>query len=72
MPYLNCPRCHRTAWLRTPPDRAVACRHCGTELDPMPGSDVRFLTRAVRERFARDRRKGGPPRFIREPRQLPD
>jgi hypothetical protein len=73
MPYLHCPRCHRTAWLRTPGERETACRHCGTTLDPMAGSDVRFITSAVRERFARDaRRNSGPSRFVREPRRLAD
>ena len=73
MPYLHCPRCHRTAWLRTPAEGQLACRHCGSTLDPMAGGDARFLTGAVRERFARDaRRSGGPPRFVRDRPRLPD
>ena len=73
MPYLHCPRCHRTAWLRVEAAQHITCRHCGTTLDPPAGSDTRFLTGAVRERFARDARRGaGPPRFIRDPQRLPD
>jgi ribosomal protein S27E len=73
LPYLHCPRCHRTAWVRAHQEADVPCRHCGTALAPMSGSDVRLLTVAVRERFARDARlNAGRPRFIRDPQQLPD
>jgi transcription initiation factor IIE alpha subunit len=73
LPYLHCPRCHRTAWLRANIDREVACRHCGTSLDAMASSDARYLAGAVRERFARDARlNAGRKRFIRDPRRLAD
>jgi hypothetical protein len=66
LPYLDCPRCHRTAWLRGESAREISCRHCGTKLTPMAGSDVRFLTSAVRERFQRDARlTAGRKRFVR-------
>jgi ribosomal protein S27E len=66
LPYLDCPRCHRTAWLRTESTQEISCRHCGTKLSPMAGSDARFLTGAVRERFARDARlTAGSKRFVR-------
>jgi hypothetical protein len=43
------------------------CRHCGTTLNPMAGSEARFLTGAVRERFARDARlTAGHKRFVRD------
>jgi len=65
MPYLHCPRCHRTAWLRAHSDRDLECRHCGTKL--AAGGDARFLTGAVRERFARDARlTAGRKRFVRD------
>jgi ribosomal protein S27E len=68
MPYLHCPRCQRTSWLRTSAEGGIACRHCGTTLNPIAGGDARFLTRAVRERFARDARlHAGRPRFVRDP-----
>ncbi len=67
MPYLHCPRCQRTAWLRTESAQEIACRHCGTTLGPMAGSDARFLASAVRERFARDARlTAGRRRFVRD------
>ena len=67
MPYLHCPRCHRTAWLRADAREQLTCRHCGSTLDPMAGSDARFLTGAVRERFARDARlTAGHKRFVRD------
>ena len=73
MPYLHCPSCRRTAWVRARSEGQIACRHCGTTLDPTAGGDARFLAGAVRERLAREaRRKTGPPRFIRDPQQLPD
>ena len=73
MPYLHCPRCHRTAWVRERVTAEMACRHCGTALDALTGSDARFLAGAVRQRLARDaRRTGGPPRFIRDSERLPD
>jgi hypothetical protein len=69
MPYLQCPACHRTAWLRGEPGRDLTCRRCDTALGPLPDRDVRYLTRAVRERFARDARlNAGRPRFLRERR----
>ena len=67
MPYLHCPRCHRTAWLRATTDQEIECRHCGTTLNPTSASDVRLLTGAVRERFARDARLNvGRKRFVRD------
>ena len=67
MPYLHCPRCHRTAWMRAPKEEAIACRHCGTTLGPVTVNETAFLTGAVRQRFARDvRRDVGRPRFLRE------
>ena len=73
LPYLHCPRCDRTAWVRTHTDDDLGCRHCHTALRPMTGIDARLLTAAVRARFARDaRRNTGPPRFIRDPERLPD
>ena len=73
MPYLHCPRCHRTAWLRARADAEIACRHCGTTLNPMAADDARYLAGAVRERFARDARlNAGRPRFVRNPQRLAD
>jgi hypothetical protein len=73
LPYLHCPRCHRTAWVRAYTDGELGCRHCRTALRPMSVSDARLLTAAVRERFARDaRRNAGRPRFIRDPERLTD
>jgi ribosomal protein S27E len=73
MPYLHCPRCYRTAWVRARVDGQIACRRCGTTLDVMAGGDARFLAAAVRERLARDaRRSDAPPRFIRDTQRLPD
>ena len=67
MPYLHCPQCHRTAWVRATREEPVTCRHCGRALDLAPAGDVGYLTAAVRERFARDARAGGTPkRFIRD------
>jgi transcription initiation factor IIE alpha subunit len=70
MPYLHCPRCHRRAWLRARPEQAIACRRCGTTLDPVTVDDVRLLAGAVRERFARDARLDARrARFIRDPQR---
>ena len=69
MPYLHCPRCHRSAWLRADTEEAVACRHCGTTLSGMSHAELSALTGAVRERFARDARlNAGRKRFVRERR----
>jgi ribosomal protein S27E len=73
MPYLHCPRCHRTAWVRDRVAAEIPCRHCGATLGALTGSDARFLAGAVRERLARDaRRSAGPPRFIRDSQRLRD
>jgi ribosomal protein L37AE/L43A len=76
MPYLECPRCRRTAWLRAATERALECRHCGAPLGSLAGNDLRFLTGAVRERFARDARLNpGRPRFVRDsgpPHRVPE
>jgi hypothetical protein len=54
--------------VRTSREEPVECRHCGCELDLAPAGDVRYLTAAVRERFARDARSGGAvKRFVRPP-----
>jgi transcription initiation factor TFIIIB Brf1 subunit/transcription initiation factor TFIIB len=67
MPYLHCPRCHRTAFVRASFDDEIACRRCGTALGPMHDSELRFLARAVRERLARDARlNAGRKRFVRD------
>jgi ribosomal protein S27E len=67
MPYLHCPQCQRTAWVRTTSDEPVGCRHCGRALDLAPAGDVRYLTAAVRARFARDARSGASAkRFVRD------
>ena len=67
MPYLHCPRCHRTAWVSAPTAGEVTCRRCGTALDPMLAGEARFLAGAVRERFKRDARlSAGRPRFVRD------
>jgi len=67
MPYLHCPQCQRTAWVRTTSDEPVECRHCGRALDLAPAGDVGYLTAAVRERFARDARAGASvKRFVRD------
>jgi ribosomal protein L37AE/L43A len=68
MPYLHCPRCHRTAWMRSrKSEDAIACHHCGTTLTVVTADETAFLTGAVRERFARDvRRSGARPRFLRD------
>jgi len=69
VPYLHCPRCHRTAWLRSDTGQEIACRHCGTTLSPLEGSEARYLASAVRERFARDARlEPGRKRFVRDRR----
>lgn len=69
MPYLRCPRCRRTAWVRSGAEDAVDCRTCGTTLSTLGADDARLLASAVRERFARDARAGaGRPRFVRGPR----
>jgi hypothetical protein len=69
VPYLQCPRCHRTAWVQASGDDAVACRHCGTTLTALSRRELAALTGAVRERFARDaRRDVGRKRFVRERR----
>jgi hypothetical protein len=69
MPYLHCPACHRTAWLRGEAGRDETCRRCGTALGPIADGEARYLARAVRERFARDARLNeGRPRFVRERR----
>lgn len=53
--------------MRATPDAAITCRHCGTSLNPLAGSDARFLASAVRERFARDARlTAGRKRFVRD------
>ena len=66
MPYLHCPRCHRTAWVRAAGTDPIECRHCGRELELTPAGDMRHLTSAVRERFARDARlTAGAKRFVR-------
>ena len=73
MPYLHCPRCHRTAWVRARAEGRIACGHCGTTLDATTGGDARFLAGALRERLARDaRRSDAPPRFVRDPQRLAD
>ena len=73
MPYLHCPGCHRTAWLRAGSAQQIACRHCGTALDPMSVNEVRLLAGAVRERLARDARlNASRRRFVRDPQQSPD
>ena len=67
MPYLNCPRCHRTAWVRASREQEMECRHCGAPLDPATGSEIRLLSGAVRERFARDAQlTAGHKRFVRD------
>jgi hypothetical protein len=66
MPYLHCPHCHRTAWLRAATTEATTCRGCGGPLDDL-ARDVQILTLAVRDRFARDAaRTGGMRRFVRD------
>jgi hypothetical protein len=53
--------------VRATREEPVECRHCGRDLDLAPAGDVRYLTAAVRERFARDARAGGAPkRFVRD------
>ena len=56
MPYLHCPQCHRTAWVRAGRSGPVECRRCGRDLDVASAGDVDHLTTAVRERFRRDAR----------------
>jgi ribosomal protein L37AE/L43A len=69
LPYLHCPRCHRTAWLRADTEDELACRHCGTTLNGVTRAELDALTGAVRARFARDARlNAGRKRFIRERR----
>ena len=66
MPYLHCPQCHRTAWVRAESTNPPPCRGCGEPLDDALG-DVQLLTVAVRERFARDSaRTAGMARFVRD------
>jgi ribosomal protein L37AE/L43A len=73
MPYLHCPDCHRTAWVRAGSAQQIACRHCGAAVNPMSVNEDRRLVGAVRERFARDARlNAGRRRFIRDPRQTSD
>jgi hypothetical protein len=53
--------------MRATPDTAITCRHCGTSLNPVVSDEARFLTGAVRERFARDARlTAGRRRFVRD------
>lgn len=73
MPSLECPRCHRTAWVRVPGGEAIACGHCGSTLSSAPVDDTAFLTGAVRSRLARDGADDAArPRFLREPHRLTD
>jgi hypothetical protein len=73
MPYLHCPHCHRTAWVRAGFDGEVQCRQCDTPLALMPGSEARYLAGAVRARFARDARfETAQPRFVRDQQRLHD
>jgi ribosomal protein S27E len=66
MPYLHCPGCHRTAWVRATSTGPIECRHCGRELELTPAGDVGYLTSAVREQFARDARASATmKRFVR-------
>ena len=69
MPYLHCPQCHRTAWVRAERSTApVECRRCGRTLDLASAGDVDYLTTAVRERFQRDARTAAAARrFVRPP-----
>ena len=67
MPYLHCPRCRLTAAPREESKSQIACRHCGTALDPTKDNEIRFLAGAVRERFARDTHAtAGKQRFVRD------
>jgi hypothetical protein len=53
--------------MRATPDAAMTCRHCGASLNPLTGTEARFLASAVRERFARDARlTAGHRRFVRD------
>ena len=71
MPYLHCPRCHRTAWTRRIAGEGVECRGCGTRLSTLNDGDARLLANAVRERFARDaQRDADRIRFVRDPQRL--
>ena len=73
MPYLHCPDCHRTAWVRSRYEEGVQCRQCGTTLSLMPGSEARYLTGAIRQRFVRESRLDAErPRFTRDPQRLHD
>jgi ribosomal protein S27E len=73
MPYLHCPRCHRTAWVRAGFDGEVECRQCGKALALLPGSEASYLAGAVRARFAREARlDAGRSRFVRDPQRLHD
>ena len=66
MPYLHCPHCHRTAWVRSIPATPPTCRGCGELLSDGIG-DVQLLTAAVRDRFARDAmRTADMRRFVRD------
>jgi len=66
MPYLHCPRCHRTAWVRAESAKPLDCRRCGHELDLSTAGDVRYLTSAVREHLAREARMDATARrFVR-------
>jgi ribosomal protein S27E len=66
MTYLHCPRCRRTAWLHAAAEPELRCRHCDSELTPMPDGQARLLVAAVRERFAHDARlAAGRKRFVR-------
>ena len=68
MPYLHCPECHRTAWVRAERTHPVECRRCGRDLDLALAGDVDYLTSAVRERFQRDARSAADARrFVRPP-----
>ena len=70
MPYLHCPRCHRTAWVRKLAGDGIdvpELRHAASARSA--DGDAALLTTAVRERFARDaRRDAGRERFVRDPR----
>jgi ribosomal protein S27E len=68
MPYLHCPQCHRTAWVRAQHTQPVECRRCGRALDLAAAGDVGYLTTAVRERLRRDARSGGAARRPPQPR----
>ena len=68
MPYLHCPECRRSAWVRAERSNApVECRGCGRALELATAGDVGYLTTAVRERFQRDARSAATARrFVRQ------